>query len=393
MTKKDAGMTTSDFNLQKLTTGDLAEHMSASIAIGSNIAIFGRRGSGKTEIAKQQIAKAKCKEVYINLSVLERVDLGGYPDIMGRLNVGAINEQEAKAEAKRRKFVEFLLPAFYEPMFEGEQDVVALLDEVDKADSSLWAPLLEFTQFKSINGRKLPNLRSVIMTGNLISEGGARPSPPLLDRTEKYLVEADVEAWLDWSGRVGLIHPAILAYIKDNPQDLFGAIDPEDRYADPSPRGWHRASQIVREGEKLNWNVDLLNRKVCGCVGKAAGIKYSNYYEHYQVLLPLVDSVFDGKNLEPIVKEYNGLNPTKQLVACMITCNRLALQLDGAKKGSPPDSLVHVGKFLQNVSLENILVAVRSNIQLDRIVKWNLDDHADWQPLLSKVNNRVRGKK
>lgn len=377
-------MTASDFNLQKLNTADLAEHIGASIAIDSNIAIFGRRGSGKTEIAKQQIAKSKCKEVYINLSVLERVDMGGYPDLMS---------QRAASEENKRKFVEFLLPQFYEPMMEGDQGVVALLDEVDKADTSLWAPLLEFTQFKSINGKKLPNLRAVIMTGNLISEGGARPSPPLLDRTEKYLVHADVEAWLDWSGRIGNIHPAILAYIKDNPQDLFGEVDPDDRYADPSPRGWARASQIVRAGEKLGWSTDVLNRKVCGCVGKAAGIKYSNYYEHYQVLLPLVDGVFEGKNLEPLVKEYNGLNPTKQLVACMITCNRLALQLDAAKKGNPPETLVHVGKFLQHVSLENILVAVRSNIQLDRIVKWNLDDHAEWQPLLSKVNNRVRGKK
>lgn len=384
MSKKDTGMTASDFNLQKLNTADLAEHIGASIAIDSNIAIFGRRGSGKTEIAKQQIAKSKCKEVYINLSVLERVDMGGYPDLMS---------QRAASEENKRKFVEFLLPQFYEPMMEGDQGVVALLDEVDKADTSLWAPLLEFTQFKSINGKKLPNLRAVIMTGNLISEGGARPSPPLLDRTEKYLVHADVEAWLDWSGRIGNIHPAILAYIKDNPQDLFGEVDPDDRYADPSPRGWARASQIVRAGEKLGWSTDVLNRKVCGCVGKAAGIKYSNYYEHYQVLLPLVDGVFEGKNLEPLVKEYNGLNPTKQLVACMITCNRLALQLDAAKKGNPPETLVHVGKFLQHVSLENILVAVRSNIQLDRIVKWNLDDHAEWQPLLSKVNNRVRGKK
>jgi hypothetical protein len=375
MSKKDAGMTSSDFNLQKLNTGDLAEHISASIAIDSNIAIFGRRGSGKTEIAKQQIAKAKCREVYVNLSVLERVDMGGYPDLMSPTD-------------KQRKFVEFLLPKFYEPMLEGTEGVVALLDEVDKADSSLWAPLLEFTQFKSINGRKLPNLRSVIMTGNLI-----RPSPPLLDRTEKYLIEADVEAWLEWSGRVGGIHPAILAYIKDNPQDLFGNVDPEDRYADPSPRGWARASQIVRGGEKLNWSVEVLNRKVSGCVGKSAGVKYSNYYEHYQVLLPLVDAIFDGKNQEPLIKEYSGLNPTKQLVACMITCNRLALQLDASKKSDPPASLVHVGKFLQHVSLENILVAVRSNIQLDRIVKWNLDDHPDWQPLLSKVNNRVRGKK
>ena len=141
----------SDFNLEKLNTKSLAEHVALSIQIGSNIAIFGRRGTGKTEISKQEIKKADMHEVYINLSVLERVDMGGYPNIM--------------SAAKSQKFVDFLLPQFYEPMLEGKKGVVALLDEVDKADPSLWAPLLEFTQFHSINGRPLKNLKSVVMTG------------------------------------------------------------------------------------------------------------------------------------------------------------------------------------------------------------------------------------
>ena len=114
--------------------------------MGGNIAVFGRRGTGKTEIAKQEIRKADMQEVYINLSVLERVDMGGYPNIM--------------ASAQQKKFVDFLLPQFYEPMMEGKRGVVALLDEVDKADQSLWAPLLEFTQFRSINGNALPQSAS-----------------------------------------------------------------------------------------------------------------------------------------------------------------------------------------------------------------------------------------
>jgi hypothetical protein len=272
MTTQPPQLSSSDFNLEKLNTKDLSEHVASTIQIGGNIAVFGRRGTGKTEISKQEIKKANSHEVYINLSVLERVDLGGYPDIMGR---------NAAISEARRKFVDFLLPQFYEPMLEGKQSVVALLDEVDKADPSLWAPLLEFTQFRSINGRKLPNLGAVIMTGNLISEGGARPSLPLLDRAEKYLVEADATSWLEWAGKSGHIHSSITAYVYDHPKDLFGAVDPEDRYADPSPRGWARASEILHKGEEKGWSPTLLNKKVCGCVGKDAGIRYSNYYEHY----------------------------------------------------------------------------------------------------------------
>jgi hypothetical protein len=365
-------MASSDFNLQKLNTKDLSEHIASTIQVGGNIAVFGRRGTGKTEISKQEIKKAGLHEVYINLSVLERVDMGGYPNIM--------------SAAAHKKFVDFLLPQFYQPMIEGKTGVVALLDEVDKADPSLWAPLLEFTQFRSINGNKLPGLVATIMTGNLISEGGSRPSLPLLDRAEKYLIEADATSWLEWAGKVGRIHPSITAYVTDHPKDLFGAVDPEDRYADPSPRGWSRASEILFKGEDAGWNASLLNKKVCGCVGKDAGIKYSNYYEHYQQLLPMIEDIYQGKD---VVNRYNVLEPTKKLVACMITCARLATQLDNSDESNPPASVKYVGKFLQKVSYENVLVAVRSQIQIDRLVRFDLDEHPDWQQVLSKINKQM----
>ena len=364
-------MKTSDFNLKKLNTKDLSEHVRGSIKMGGNIAVFGRRGTGKTEIAKQEIRNADMHEVYINLSVLERVDMGGYPNIM--------------ASAQQKKFVDFLLPQFYQPMMEGKKGVVALLDEVDKADQSLWAPLLEFTQFRSINGNPLPQLQAVIMTGNLISEGGARPSLPLLDRSEKYLVEADVTSWLDWAGKSGRIHPSVAAYINDHPTDLFGAVDPEERYADPSPRGWDRASQILFRGEELGWNSYLLNTKVSGCVGKDAGIKYSNYYEHYMELLPMVEDIYAGRD---VANKYAALEPSKKLVACMIACARLASQLDTVSTEMPP-SVKYMGKFLNKVSYENVLVAVRSQVQIDRLVKFNLDEHPDWAQVLGRINKEV----
>lgn len=374
MSKQQQTMATSDFNLEKLNTKDLSEHVASTIQVGGNIAIFGRRGTGKTEISKQEIKKSGALEVYINLSVMERVDLGGYPNIM--------------ASAAHKKFVDFLLPQFYEAMLDGSRPVVALLDEVDKADPSLWAPLLEFTQFHSINGKELTNLQSVIMTGNLISEGGARPSLPLLDRAEKYLVEADASSWLEWAGKAGHIHPSITAYITDHPKDLFGAVDPEDRYADPSPRGWAGASDMLYKGEDLGWSTSLLNKKVCGRVGKDAGIKYSNYYEHYQQLLPMIEDIYQGKD---VTARYNPLEPTKKLVACMITCARLATQLDQSSENKPPESIQHVGKFLQKVSHENVLVAVRSQIQIDRLVKFNLDEHPEWEQVLSRINKSVDG--
>jgi len=70
MANQQQQMSSSDFNLEKLNTKDLSEHVASSIQVGGNIAVFGRRGTGKTEISKQEIKKANCKEVYINLSVM-----------------------------------------------------------------------------------------------------------------------------------------------------------------------------------------------------------------------------------------------------------------------------------------------------------------------------------
>lgn len=377
MAKQEQQMATSDFNLEKLNTRDLSNHIKSTIQVGGNIAIFGRRGTGKTEISKQQIKNADMLEVYLNLSVMERVDLGGYPNIMGM----------SEADRASRKFVSFLMPQFYQAMIEGNRQVVLLLDEVDKADPSLWAPLLELTQFRSMNGRVLPNLHATIMTGNLISEGGARPSLPLLDRAEKFLVEADVLSWLTWAGKTARIHPSVTAFISDNPKDLFGAVDPEERYADPSPRGWTRASDILFAGEQKGWHPDVLHKKVCGCVGKDAGIRYAQYFDHYQLLLPMIEKIFKGIDIS---NEYLLLDPSKQLIACMMACARLSTKLDkAATEAEAIELLKLMGAHLQYVSYENVLAAVRSQVTIDRIVQYNLDENPDWQEILSRINKSV----
>jgi hypothetical protein len=46
---------------------------------------------------------------------------------------------------------------------------------------------------------------------------------------------------------------------------------------------------------------------------------------------------------------------------------------------------------LQKSSFENVLVAVRSQITIDRLVKFNLDEHPEWEQVLSKINKRVDG--
>lgn len=369
----------SDFNLKKIGPNELKENLLCTIQGEGNAAIFGRRGTGKTHISKQAIEESGTEEVYLNLSVLERVDLGGYPDMLSARTENRDNDT---------RFLDFILPFFYKKLCQGNKPVTLLLDEVDKADPSLWAPLLEIVQFRTCNGRALPNLKACIMTGNLAAEGGSRPSLPLLDRAEKYLAESDTKQWLEWAGRSREIHPAVTAYVNDHPEHLFGEVDEGDAYASASPRGWHNASKLLRAGEENNWPVSVRVTKVSGCIGKQIGLQFQQYYDHYQVLLPVVDKIFRGVN---VTKEYDKMEQTKKIVCAMIACARLAAKLDEEPEGKYPEVAGTVAKFLLGVESEIALIAARSQINLSRLITHGLDEEPNWSKLLDSINDRMNG--
>jgi hypothetical protein len=371
----------SDYNLQKISTKDLSENLRATIQFGGNILIVGRRGGGKTSCSRAAIKEAGCKELYLNISTSERTEIAGFP------NFFAAQEQKEH----RRKFVEYMLPEFFRTLLEGKEPVVVLLDEVDKADQSVLAPLLEFIQFHSINGTQLPNLRAIILTGNLPSEGGTRPSLPLTDRTEAYLLESSHYLWLDWAAKEGCIHPSITAFIADHAESLYGAIDCGDLYKDESPRGWHNASNLVYFGEANKWPHRIIENKVAGCVGKKSGIKFSAYFSHYTVLLPIIEKIIKGEKIDG----FSDLEPSKQMVATMICCSRLARQIDekmAEGKKDLPKAAETVGKFISGIDPELALISIRSQLGMVRCHESGLSDEKTWDSLLKNISNRINGK-
>lgn len=374
----------SNFNLQKINTEELATNIAGTIEFGGNLFAVARRGTGKTSICSAVISQLGYKEIYFNLALMERPDLGGYPNFFN----------------SKEKYVSFLMPSIYKPLMEGNDKCVALLDEIDKAEPGLTAPLLEFVQKKSINGIPLRNLQATIMTGNLPNEGGQRPVLPLLDRTEKYLVEVNVEHWLKWGATSKEIHPSISAYISEYNNELVGDVDPGEVFADASPRGWHNASKIIMYGERTGWHPKLMMQKVSGCVGKKSGIKYMTFYEHYIELLPLATKILAGEELNNNTWNFDNLEPTKKLVLTMSACSKYAKLLDDniAKTNKNHISLdantIKIGKNLvkylkSNIDPEMALICIRSQIGSDRLLTCNLLNDNIWGPLLESFIARI----
>ncbi len=57
------------------------------LASYNNIFLFGRRGVGKTHIGMQAAKECGYKINYVNLSVVERPDLAGYPNLQDHADV------------------------------------------------------------------------------------------------------------------------------------------------------------------------------------------------------------------------------------------------------------------------------------------------------------------
>jgi GTP-binding protein EngB required for normal cell division len=184
-------------------------------------------------------------------------------------------------------------------------ECVLVLDEVDKADPSIWGPLLEIAQFHSVNGQKFPFLRSIVMTGNMIHEGGKRPLLPLLDRCECYFVKPSLDGFIEYSNTRKRIHPSVMSAVKDNPTFLFETADIENHYKDSTPRSMEAVSdlcyQFQEKKEKYNFSghdevaeKSVFNNRLQGLVGTQVGQSLIIYFEHYMDFLPVIRPMFDA---------------------------------------------------------------------------------------------------
>lgn len=288
-------------NLQEIDQEQALNLTKFFIQSQHNIFLFGRRGTGKTEIAIQAAKECGYKLNYINLSVIERPDLAGYPDIHSPGDI-----------------VNFKSPYFLPKLAEGSKpDSVILFDEVDKAQIEVTAPLLEILLFKKINGQRI-NAAACILTGNLMNEGAYsnQLNSALLDRGAKYILNFNFEKWVDW-GKANNVHDLILGFLRSNPEFACGDIE-DTSYASPSPRSWTWASEaLIKSKEFKMADIESVSQIISGYVGKEAGLRFKIWYEHYRKFEPFVQSLIEQGEM---ALSFNELIPTEKVIFVVSAC-------------------------------------------------------------------------
>lgn len=288
-------------NLQEIDQEQALNLSKFFIQSKSNIFLFGRRGVGKTHIAMQAAKECDLNVNYINLSVIERPDLAGYPDVNSPGDV-----------------INFKSPYFLPLLVEkSTPNSIILFDEVDKAPPEVTAPLLEILQFRKVNGRQI-NAAACVLTGNLFNEGAQSNliSTALLDRGAKYILSFNFEKWVDWAKANG-VHDLILGFLRSNADLACGAAE-ETTYASPSPRGWTLASEaLVRAKELKITDIDSVTQIISGFVGNEAGLKFKIWYTHFRHFESHVHSLIESGTM---ALNFQDLEATEKVVFVISAC-------------------------------------------------------------------------
>src|SRR5689334_5299504 len=196
-------------NLQEIDQEQTLNLCKFYIRANKNVFLFGRRGTGKTEIAIQAIQECGYKVNPLNLTVLDRTDFLGLPSVFGGGDV-----------------VQYKAPAFLPTLpADTKPDTVLLLDEIDKCHSDLTSPLLEILKSRQLNGRSL-NIAACIMTGNLPNEHvfSNQLSTAILDRGAKYVLSFDLVKWLEWA-RSHQVHDLIIGFLNKHADLACGKVE------------------------------------------------------------------------------------------------------------------------------------------------------------------------
>jgi hypothetical protein len=344
------------------------------IRANKNIFLFGRRGVGKTHIAIQAAKECNYKVNYINLSVIERPDLAGYP------NMNSPGD-----------FITFKSPAFLPRLLDKcKPDSIILFDEVDKAPPEVTAPLLEILQFKKINGISI-NVAACILTGNLSNEGAYSNhiSSALLDRGSKYILSFNFDKWVDWA-KANEVHDLILGFLRTNVQFACGKIE-DSCYATPSPRGWTEASEALIKAKELKIvDIETVTQIISGFVGNEAGTQFKVWYEHYRKFEPFIHSLIETGSM---ALNFQELAPTEKVVFVISACHYTKQKViaETFKSKNKLIHLEHLCKFLISYKVDKEIqtTGLYNSFDFEMITKYKLYSCKPFFDLFTKIGENV----
>lgn len=173
------------------------------------------------------------------------------------------------------------------------------LDEINLATKSVMGELMQLVYDRRCANYSVPVGYHILAAGNRLEDMAAiqQMNSPLRRRFIHFHVRVDVEEWVDWA-QAHAVDPRVVGFIRYRPDLLLQSPSTDvasSQSAEACPRGWERASDVVKAADAAGWPSNLRLAALCGAVGDGAGTEFHGYLRIVQNL-PDIDSILAGKN-------------------------------------------------------------------------------------------------
>lgn len=220
--------------------------------------MWGPPGAGKSSVMKQLAKKKGLELTDLRLSLLDSVDLRGFPHLIGNK-------------------MHFATPVFLptDPVSKG----VLFLDEMNAAMPSVQAAAYQLVLDRRIGEYELPDGWSIVAAGNRETDQGVTYTmpAPLANRFTHIDFDVDFDDWRHWA----LLHnmkPEVINFINFRP-GLLNEFDPDKR-AFPTPRSWEFVNKILNG----NSAPEVERALIAGSVGDGAAAEFAGFLKIYRNL-------------------------------------------------------------------------------------------------------------
>ena len=170
--------------------------------------------------------------------------------------------------------------------------VINFIDEVSNTTPSMLSAIASVIEDGQIFGKKKAPNCVFVLAGNRPQDGTGSIKMPrqLMDgRLVHKPMTVDADEWIDWSVREDL-HIKAVAPIRWK-KELLYRYDPKTKGPNQTPRGWHKASNllyIIPEDK-----TEAIARAVTGCIGAGAYAEARGFWDHSEHLALFEEVIAD----------------------------------------------------------------------------------------------------
>ncbi len=210
------------------------------------ILLMGPPGIGKTQIMEQVARECEIGLAAYTITHHTRQSAVGLPFIKEETFDGC-------ACSVTKYTMSEIIAGIYEKMeLTGCREGILFLDEINCVSETLAPTMLQFLQYKTFGGHKIPEGWIIAAAGNPPEYNRSVHDFDMvtLDRMRYMSVEPDLQIWKAYAKTVG-VHSAITSYLELRPKNFYRVENDVDGLQFVTARGWEDLSSLLQTYEAL----------------------------------------------------------------------------------------------------------------------------------------------